>query len=103
MQEVGSLIRRAAAAACLLLSFAAIAAAQQPDQPVVVPAPDKADFMSRGDFQLSASALADSDIRYGWDTHWGGSVDVWDYVKGRLGVYADYEALLGDEFRVFDP
>lgn len=103
MPERRSIVRHALGVACLVLSCAATAGAQQPDQPLVVPAPEKADFMSRGDFQLSAAALADSDIRYGWDTHWGGSLDVVDYVKGRLGVYADYEALLGDEFRVFDP
>lgn len=103
MEEPGTVIRRAALAACLALSFAIAAGAQQPDQPVVTAAPDKPEFLSRADFQLSASALANSDIRFSWDTHWGGSLDIVDYVKGRAGIYADYEALLGDEFRVFDP
>lgn len=98
-----SLIRRAVAAACLMLSFAVCARAQQPDQPVATPAPDKPAFLSRADYQLSASALAIDDIRFSWDTHWGGSLDIVDYVAGRSGIYVDYEALLGDEFRVFDP
>src|SRR4029077_3132646 len=30
-------------------------------------------------------------------------LDVVDYVKGRTSISADYEAVLGDEFRPFDP
>lgn len=103
MQENGSLIRHAALAACLALSCVVSASAQQPDQPVASPAPDKPTFLARGDYQLSASGLVVDDIRFSWDTHWGGSVDVVDYVKGRGGIYVDYEAVLGDEFRLFDP
>jgi hypothetical protein len=98
-----SLTRHAAAAACLLLLCATSAAAQQPDQPVVSPAPDTPQFMSRYDFHMAASGLANSDIRFSWDTHFGGSIDMVDYVGGRAGVYVDYEAVLGDEFRIFDP
>lgn len=103
MPENGSLVRHAVAAACLTLVFACLAAAQQPDQPVASPAPATLEFLRRADFQLSASALANDDVRFTWDTHWGGSVDMLDYVYGRIGFYADYEALLGDEFRIFDP
>lgn len=103
MDENGSLIRHAAAAACLLVMFATAAWAQQPDQPTATPAPDKPEFLSRADYQLSASALAIDDVRFSWDTHWGGSLDVVDYVRGRTGIYVDYEAVLGDEFRIFDP
>jgi hypothetical protein len=96
--------RRAVLAACLVLSFALSAAAQQPDQPVASPAPDQPDFLTRADFQLSASRLAGiDDIRFSWDTHFGGSLDVVDYVAGRVGIYVDYQAVLGDEFRIFDP
>lgn len=38
-----------------------------------------------------------------WDTYWGGSVDLLDYVEGRMGVIIDYEAVLGNEFQAFDP
>lgn len=104
MPEVRSLIRRAAAAACLTLLCAAQASAQQPDQPVASPAPDTPEFLSRADFQLSASRIAGiDDVRFAWDTHWGGSLDIVDYVRGRAGIYVDYEAVLGDEFRPFDP
>lgn len=105
MPEItGSLIRHAAAAACLTLWCAAYAGAQQPDQPVASPAPDQPEFLSRADFQLSASRIAGiDDIRFSWDTHFGGSIDIVDYVYGRGGVYIDYEAVLGDQFRIFDP
>ena len=103
-ETTGSLIRRAAIAACLTLLCATHAFAQQPDQFVATPVPDHPDFLSRADFQLSASRIAGiDDQRFSWDTHWGGSLDVVDYVHGRTGIYVDYEAMLGSEFRPFDP
>ena len=44
-----------------------------------------------------------ADHRYSFDTHWGGSLDFVDYVVGRTSFIIDYEAILGDEFRLFDP
>jgi hypothetical protein len=96
-------MRRAALAACLTLTAVASAFAQPPDQPVVVPAPDSAEFLSRYDFHLAAAALAVSDPRFSWDTHFGGALDVVDYVHGRAGIAVDYEAVLGNEYRPFDP
>lgn len=98
-----SLTWHAAVAACFLFAAAASVAAQQPDHPVVSPAPDKPQFLSRMDLHMAASGLSNSDNRFDWDTHFGGSLDLVDYVGGRAGVYADYEAVLGDEFRIFDP
>lgn len=112
--------------ACLLLALAADAAAQQP---VVAPAPAQPEFFSRFDFHLNAAWLGEStpstttpvtataiqlvspaaaaqyaaDHRYSFDTHWGGSLDFVDYVLGRTSFIIDYEAILGDEFRLFDP
>jgi len=94
----GSLIRRAAAAACLLLTLTASAFAQQP-----VPAPSTIEFLSRYDFHLSAATLVIDDERFSWDTHFGGDVDVVDYVKGRISAVIDYEAVLGSQLRAFDP
>ncbi len=88
------------------------AAAQQP-QPVVAPAPAQTEFFSRSDFHLNAAWIRSSstssvgqriaDERFTWDTFWGGSVDLVDYVTGRLAVLIDYEAVLGSEFQAFDP
>jgi len=84
-----------------LFLFAAPATAQVP-QPVVVPSAG-ADFLSHYDFWLSAAALAIDNPRFSWDTHFGGAVDVVDYGVGRVGVRIDYQAMLGNELRAFDP
>ena len=99
---VGSLIRRAAAAACLCLVFAAGAHAQRPLPTPTTPAASP-DFLPHANFHLSADALQVDDPRFTWDTHFGGDVDVVDYVVGRVNGLADYEAILGNEFRLFDP
>jgi hypothetical protein len=102
-ETVGSLARRAAMAACLTLACVPSVFAQAPEQPVVAPAPSAPDFLSRAEFHLSAASLSDSDVRFSWDTHFGGSVDLADLVAARVGVSADYEAVLGSEYRRFDP
>jgi hypothetical protein len=99
----GSLVRRAALAACLLLPFASAASAQQPQPPGFAPAPASPDFLTRYDFHLSAAALRIDDPRFTWDTHFGGDLDVFDYVTGRLSMLVDYEAVLGSQIRPFDP
>lgn len=104
---IGSLARHAAAAACLCLALVCPAFAQgagtQGGTTQVDDAPAGPSFMSRYDFHLGAAALATDDRRFKWDTHFGGDVDVVDYVRGRVRVVADYQALLGSEFRPFDP
>lgn len=72
-------------------------------QPVVAPAPDTPQFMSRTDFHMNAAKLTIDDARFVWDTHFGGGLDVFDYVAGRLNVLIDYEAVLGRQIRAFDP
>jgi hypothetical protein len=81
--------------------FAAPAAAQIP-QPVVLPSPGS-DFLSHYDFWLTAAALAIDNEQFSWDTHFGGAVDVADYIVGRTAVRIDYQAILGNELRAFDP
>jgi hypothetical protein len=100
MDANGSLIRRAVLAACLaIFSNAPAVYAQQP----LAAAPASAEFMPRFDFHMSAAGLSDADRRFSWDTHWGGDFDFIDYVRGRLTFLADYQVILGDEFRMFDP
>ena len=83
----GSLMRRAALAACLFLTAVRPrASAQYAEPPGFAPAPASPDFLTRYDFHLSASKLAVStpdnlpDGRFVWDTHFGGDLDVVDYV-----------------------
>jgi hypothetical protein len=93
-------MRHAALAVCLLCALGGRAAAQSP-----APAPDRPDFLPRAEYHLSANALLlpTDDQRFKWDAYFGGDVDVFDYVFGRTSVLADYHAVLGDEFRPFDP
>ena len=60
-------------------------------------------FLTRYDFHLGADRLIIDDQRFSWDTHFGGSIDAIDYVVGRLSGIVEYQAILGDEFRAFDP
>jgi len=84
--------------------FAVPAFAQQPGpQPLVGPI-DHFEFLSRYDFQLEINVMSgDNGNQYRWDAHYGGAVDVFNYVKGRTTFVADYEAVLGSELRPFDP
>jgi hypothetical protein len=101
------LLTRAAAAplACLFLTLTGSPAFAQQPHPPLMDAPDRVEFLSRYDFHLAAAVLADNsdDHRFSWDTHWGGGIDLVDYVAGRLSMYADYQAVLGNEYRPFDP
>lgn len=98
------IVCRCFVAVALLGTLATSAAAQQPGpQPLVGPDPEFG-FMSRYDFQLEANVLSGNDGReFRWDSHFGGAFDLVNYVKGRLTVVGDYEAVLGSEFRPFDP
>jgi hypothetical protein len=93
--------RRASSAlsVCAVLICAVPVRAQQP----MPDTPAKPAFMSRFDFRMWAAALAKDDPRFKWDTHWAGDFDLVDYVAGRATFVADYQALLGNEFRPFDP
>jgi hypothetical protein len=99
--SLGSLGRRAAtaAAALLILIIAAPATAQLP----LAEPPTEAKFLPRLDIKLQAAGLIEDDQRYTWDTHFGGDFDFVDYVRGRMFFLADYQAVLGSEFRPFDP
>lgn len=86
--------------ACMAFGAAASVRAQAPAGADGASEPT---FLSRYDFHLSAGALSSSDPRFSWDTHFGGDLDIVDYVAGRLSMLVDYEAVLGHEYRAFDP
>jgi hypothetical protein len=98
-QAVAALRTALALAAGAILLCAAPALAQQP----LPSPPSTAEFMSRFDFRMWAAALSYDDPRFVWDTHWAGDFDLVDYVYGRATFVADYQALLGNEYRPFDP
>jgi hypothetical protein len=92
--------------AVLITLACAVRAGAQVPQPVAVPAPPQPEFFSGYDFHLAAAGLLHEDDpaqRFSWDTHFGGSADLVDYVAGRASITADYQAVLGSEYRAFDP
>jgi hypothetical protein len=70
---------------------------------VAPPAAAQTAFFSRSAFHLSAEHLSSEDDRFVWDAEFGGEIDLVDYGAGRVTLLANYEAILGEEFRAFDP
>lgn len=108
---VAQAVKPAVRALLVTLALTAHAAAQS-QQPVIAPATAAPDFLTRYDFHLSISRLMPStptpapvipDVRFAWDAHFGGSFDIADLVVGRLGVIVDYQAMMGSQYRPFDP
>ena len=97
--DSGAVARPVLLAVCCLLFSGDRAVAQEAQSTGT----DKLSFMPRYDFYLSVAALAHDDRRFVWDTHFGGDVDVLAFASARLNVLAEYEAILGSEFRAFDP
>src|SRR4051812_10735720 len=96
-----TLIAAAPLAATLITTSASIVTAQ-PTHPVDAP-PTQADFMPRFDWDMSATYLSYNDPRFTWDIHWAGDFDLFTFPNGRATFLADYQTLLGSEFRPFDP
>jgi hypothetical protein len=95
-------VRVVAFVAALTLSLAPrIASAQDPSpEPVST---RRIEFLPRTAFHLNAEHLSSDDPRFVWDTNFGGEVDFVDYGLGRATFVANYQAMLGEELRNFDP
>ena len=78
-------------------------AAAQPPLPPPPPASPTIEFLPRYTFHLTAEHLSSRDPRLVWDTYFGGELDLVDYVAGRATFAANYQAILGEQFRRFDP
>jgi hypothetical protein len=94
-------IRRVVFALAALLAGAQPLFAQAPEPSA--PAPAQVGFLTRYAFHLNAEHLSSDDPRFTWDTNFGGDLDFVDYVYGRGTFYANFQAVLGEEFRAFDP
>jgi len=94
-------ITQRAVVALALVLCSRVAAGQTPAQ--TEPQPPAVEFLPRSAFHLSAEHLSGDDVQFVWDTNFGGELDVVDYVAGRATFVANYQAILGDEFRHFDP
>jgi hypothetical protein len=60
-------------------------------------------FLPRYTFHLAAEHLSSANRRLVWDTNFGGEMDLVDYGLGRATFAANYQAILGEEIRAFDP
>lgn len=60
-------------------------------------------LLPRYRFYLSADSLRSGDDRFDWDADFGGDLDLLDYGVGRVTTLANFETVLGDELRQFDP
>jgi hypothetical protein len=86
----------------LVVACAAPAAAQvEPGGETA--APTGVRFLTRSALHLTAEHLFTDDRRFIWETSFGGEVDFVDYGLGRVSLAADYQVVLGDELRAFDP
>ena len=93
-------ITQRATVALAVVLCAGTAAAQIPTEEIP---PRKIEFLPRSVFHMSAEHLSGDDVMFVWDTNFGGELDVIDYRTGRASFVANYQAILGDEFRHFDP
>lgn len=94
---------RRAVLIALALAAGATPAGAQSAQPAP-PAPGaRIEFLPRYAFHVSMEYLSSDERRFEWDAHWGGDLDIVDYGYGRFNFVADYQTILGDEFREFDP
>jgi hypothetical protein len=88
---------------CLLLFLAAWPAAAQVIDPLQQDHEKTVQFLPRYNFYLGAEHISSADPRFVWDTNFGGELDLVDYVFGRATFVANYQAVLGEEARTFDP
>jgi hypothetical protein len=86
--------------ACLVIAAAALlSAAPAAAQDSQANSP----FLSRFDFWVAMEYLSHTDPRFVWDARWAAELDLIDYRRGRVTFGAEYETVLGEEFRAFDP
>lgn len=61
------------------------------------------DYLTRFGYYVSMEHLVSEEQRFVWDANWGAELDIVDYGLGRFMFVANYQTILGSEFRAFDP
>ncbi len=90
-------------AALVLLAASPLRAQTSLTHPVTPPAPSPG-FFTNYNFHMNAASLTgNSDPGFDWDADFGGDLDLVDYGAGRLNFLANYQVILGNQLRVFDP
>lgn len=88
----------------VMVACAAATASASPQSPdPTPPTASSVTFLPRSAFHLTAEHLSSSDDRFVWDANFGGTLDLVDYGAGRATFLANYEAVLGEQLRPFDP
>ncbi len=88
----------------LVVAFLLAAVCAAPAVAQTAASSPRVEFLPRTAFHMTAEHLwGETDQRFRWDTNFGGDLDLIDYGVGRLTFAANYQAILGDEFQVFDP
>lgn len=59
--------------------------------------------MPRALFHMSGEHLSGDDPGFVWEANFGGDMDVIDWGRGRATFVANYQVILGEEFKAFDP
>lgn len=62
-----------------------------------------AEVLPRFDFQVGMEHLGSDDPRFVWDANFGGDIDLVRVGRTRVTFVANYQTILGSEFRRFDP
>ncbi|HEY7790922.1 MAG TPA: hypothetical protein VIC33_10445 [Vicinamibacterales bacterium] len=94
-----------AALGALMLCPSAARAQTSLAKPVTPSAPSPG-FFTNYTFHMDAASLSGGDDTaeaFDWDANFGGDLDLIDYGAGRLNFLANYQVVLGNQLRVFDP
>ena len=101
MKQYVRCLQSALTALAVVLCASAAAAQQTSDDDPGEPA--RVQLLPRTEFRISAEHISAESLMFVWDANFGGELDVIDYGTGRLSFVANYQAILGDEIRHFDP
>jgi hypothetical protein len=96
---VSRLLGLAAVCVVMLAGMAVPARAQETSDE----APAGVRFLPRYVFHMTGEHLSGDDPRLVWEANYGGELDLVDFGSGRVTFTANYQVLLGEEIRIFDP
>ena len=71
--------------------------------PAMAGAQSAIEFVPGTRFHIDAQHLSNDDVRYDWDANFFGEIDVIGWKGGRATVTGDYEVVMGNQLRRFDP
>ncbi len=71
--------------------------------PTLAGAQSAVEFVPDTRFHIDAEHLSNDDIRYDWDANFFGEIDVIGWKGGRATVTGNYEVVMGNQLRRFDP